>query len=99
MLLNSTVFNSGSSGGQRKLFETMKTDLSECRLGQISKSSLIQRRLRKLPVKAPPTSKNIQLKESKVNIRKRNMKKVLQKAMIGGYLSGRVSNGYFRVVL
>ena len=90
--LKSTISDSGSSGSPRKLFETMKTDLSGVSLGEISKSSLIQRRLRKLPVEAPPTSKNIQLKESKVNIRKRNMKTVLQKAMIGGYLSGGVSN-------
>ena len=69
------------------MLKSTKTDLSGG-LGQISESTLIQRRLRRLPVEEhrTPTPTNIKIDQKEYK-RKKVLKKVLQKAMIGGYLS------------
>ena len=65
-------------------------------LGQISNSFLIQKRLKKLKAKQSLSSNTEQSKvlydkEKKRKRRKTNMKRVLHKAVIGGYLSERVT--------
>lgn len=65
-------------------------------LGQISNSFLIQKRLKKLKTNQSLSSNTEQPKvfndkEKKRKRRKTNMKRVLYKAVIGGYLSERVT--------